>query len=886
MFCDYCRQLLDFNQHPERYKPLRRPLEGDAQDSITNPQKRARTGTEGIQQDTISGISVQPFELYEGSDANHGSQAVWWKTPIPRHGSQGFFSHSTDSSCEICKLVFSSVSASVLESLLETPQHFQASLAFVYKLNNCDILGNDWHGDVQKSILSISLMVKTQLLPMIKLELSSTYGAFQVAFTPHADEADSITLESSKHVECNGSLNTGSPTSFAFAASWLENCMRFHSTCKSHNDKDHQLPTRLINVGLDSGNPKPHLWLPPRDPCRVPYVTLSHCWGTCQKFVLTEALLETLMREINVEELPKSYQDAIAITRRLGIRYLWIDSLCIIQDSVADWRAESAIMGEIYKNSFFTIAASWASNDEEGCFADRDPLHTRFRTSRIRNLDFFGLHYGGPLQCGKEPISRIRARIADLKTKASLGKVGNVERQLLSDAQLKLRFLLRQRNAQDPSTSASSQYFQKILQRNLKTGYGIPDWAVTRSKSSYRVLAAKDLLGSQRENRWLDPPNHSGESQEIEEDDTQDSWVIVPERPTKEISLDSKSEEVEHQVLYIRAPQQDLWTQLVESSPLNTRAWALQERLLSSRILYYSKSQLFWDCAETRACETYPEPISKRFLIPSDDLALGQDALFQVEHRLNKPQVYRQWMHIIEVYSITFMTKPEDKLVALSGLAREVQTLTKDVYCAGLWEGDLARQLLWKTEELHRNQTCAKYRAPSWSWAATDGRVTFICASPVTLVQDFEVLSVHTVGGDSKRGSLGELEYGSLRVRGLLRTCQLLNQGGHLKLFTANDSEFEDQSEDEMIHDSYAEFFPDSAEPLPKDLLCLPVFCPSQARNLEQNEKVKSQLVAGLVLTPTGEFRDEYKRIGCFQLEGTTSLGAHREQDIRSITIV
>ena len=724
-------------------------------------------------------------------------------------------------------------------------------------------------------------MIKTQLLPMVKLELCSTYGALQVVSTPYSNEADSATLESSKHVEESDSLNTGSPTSFALATSWLENCMKFHFTCKGHNDKDYRLPTRLIDVGQDSGNPKPHLWLTPREPCRVPYVTFSHCWGTCQKFILTEASLETLMIEINVDELPKSYQDAVTITRRLGIRYLWIDSLCIIQNSKGDWWAESARMGEIYKNSFFTIAASWASNDEEGCFADRNPLHTRFRTSQIRNSNFLRLHCRGVSEYGKGPISRIRARTVDLKAKASHGKARNLE---LRESQLRLGLSLKHRKIQYPSTSTSSKYFHNILQRNLKTGHRIPDWAVIGSKPPHIVLAAKELSRNQREYRWPDPEDSSDENQEIEENDAHDSWVIVSKRPIEETSIDSNSEEVAHQILYIRAPQQDLWTQLVESSPLNTRTWFLQERLLCPRILHYSKSQVFWECIETRACETYPEPIPKRFLIPSDHLVLRKDPISKTIYTLDTPQGYTPWMHIVEVYSTTFMTKAEDKLVALSGLARETQTLTNDVYCAGLWKGDLACQLLWKTEEPHRNQTSARYRAPSWSWAAIDGRVTFISAPPVTPVQDFKILSVHTVGVDSKRDSLGELKYGSLRVRGLLRTCQTLYQGRNIKLFTAN--EFEDQSEDEMIHDFYAEFFPDSTEPLSKDLLCLPIFCASHSQQLEQNKNPIPRLVAGLVLTPTGEFRDEYKRIGCFQLKDTKSVGAHREQEIQTITIV
>jgi len=83
----------------------------------------------------------------------------------------------------------------------------------------------------------------------------------------------------------------------------------------------------------------------------APYTTLSHRWGT-SRIVLANDSLPVLSKEIEVSDLPRSHQDAIIITRFLGINDIWIDSLCIIQDSTVDWQAESALMGEVYKHSF------------------------------------------------------------------------------------------------------------------------------------------------------------------------------------------------------------------------------------------------------------------------------------------------------------------------------------------------------------------------------------------------------------------------------------------------------------------------------------------------------------------------------------------------------
>jgi hypothetical protein len=81
----------------------------------------------------------------------------------------------------------------------------------------------------------------------------------------------------------------------------------------------------------------------------------------------------TLCKRIPVSTLPQTFRDAIAITRRLGVRYIWIDSLCIIQDSETDWQEQAALMSSIYSTSFCNIAAAHASDSREGCFIDRNP---------------------------------------------------------------------------------------------------------------------------------------------------------------------------------------------------------------------------------------------------------------------------------------------------------------------------------------------------------------------------------------------------------------------------------------------------------------------------------------------------------------------------------
>ncbi|KAF2809817.1 HET-domain-containing protein [Mytilinidion resinicola] len=100
------------------------------------------------------------------------------------------------------------------------------------------------------------------------------------------------------------------------------------------------------------------------------YVCLSHCWGktpiTCCTTIDT---VGKAMDFLDYGALPRNFQDAITITRRLDIQYIWIDSVCIIQDDKYDWEVESAKMADIYRYSYLTIAAASSADSTGGCFS-------------------------------------------------------------------------------------------------------------------------------------------------------------------------------------------------------------------------------------------------------------------------------------------------------------------------------------------------------------------------------------------------------------------------------------------------------------------------------------------------------------------------------------
>ncbi|KAF2785830.1 HET-domain-containing protein, partial [Melanomma pulvis-pyrius CBS 109.77] len=104
------------------------------------------------------------------------------------------------------------------------------------------------------------------------------------------------------------------------------------------------------------------------------YVALSHCWGKPENHPpkTTRTNYKDHLAGIPLAMLPKTFQDAVKITRHIGVQYLWIDSLCIVQDDESDWNREAANMGAIYEYARLTIAAAGAPDCKRGCFLSSD----------------------------------------------------------------------------------------------------------------------------------------------------------------------------------------------------------------------------------------------------------------------------------------------------------------------------------------------------------------------------------------------------------------------------------------------------------------------------------------------------------------------------------
>lgn len=387
--------------------------------------------------------------------------------------------------------------------------------------------------------------------------------------------------------EVRDSNSTASLSSWTICTNWLSECASGHTICKAKVFEDQRLPTRLISVGSRDSLPKllnsEEISLAEIE-AGVKYITLSHCWGLTMdpKSKLTSATEHQFRNGIKMGQLSRTFQDAITVTRRLaefGIKYIWIDALCIFQDSGPDWRKEGALMGIVYGNSWCNLAASDGEDGRNGLFSTRD-------TSSIIPL---------------------------------IAKISNLE------------------NLQPVKPSG----FRKFLQRFLK------------SDSEYLCF-------------------------DIEQGN------------------------------------------VINNAILNTRAWVHQERVLSARSLMFTNDQIFWECQQHQASETFPRG---DLLFAGDETHIKRTMLSNSNtDAISVDDAMKAWTGYVREYSGKDLSHPEDKLPALSSVARQMQFHFEGArYLAGLWDLEVERMLLWRVE---RSAVRPKvYRAPSWSWASLDGIV-------------------------------------------------------------------------------------------------------------------------------------------------------------------
>jgi hypothetical protein len=172
---------------------------------------------------------------------------------------------------------------------------------------------------------------------------------------------------------------------------------------------------------------------------------------------------------------------------------------------------------------------------------------------------------------------------------------------------------------------------------------------------------------------------------------------------------------------------------IITYSRLSSRAWTLQERLLPPRTLYFGRDQIAWECRQGNSYETLPD------MFKEGGFRMSPKHFFAIlkASPLDDTRNVWSWFAIVEDYTRRKLTLSRDKLVAISGLARQLVSVYGTDYVAGLWVKDLLRLLVWYKSSSYPSaarDVATIYRAPSWSWASVDGLISF----PIELLSPAE----------------------------------------------------------------------------------------------------------------------------------------------------
>lgn len=423
--------------------------------------------------------------------------------------------------------------------------------------------------------------------------------------------------------------------------------------------------------------------------CDLRYAALSYCWGSGSSLLTTSQNLASHLEELPVHQLPKTLADAVEVTRQLGLRFLWIDALCILQgartDSKAyqDWQTESARMSLVYGNAFITIVAAGAPASQHG------------------------LRYAWPFPCRRDRL-----------TASGFTKGGNPEavgrlptRGQGPDASINYR-----------SRSWSERHFA-LLQRGVervdetRTHFAEYSSSVQDDRPRREESVSLRQTSESQESSWWD------ERPILEAHHRSDDFHF-PRQPSREIEFSGGDAGDKSDGTKQRRPKDSDGELGVNmgSEAISSRAWALQEWLLSRRLLVFATTGVHFICDE-RPLATTNVLYSLRLAPPGPRAWMS-----------NKIGFINPWQRLVINFCARDLTDPADKLPAIAGLIEayaRVMGWPRTDCVAGVWRETLLKDLLWiraGMESLPSTRLSGRRpgRAPSWSWASVDGNITYL----------------------------------------------------------------------------------------------------------------------------------------------------------------
>lgn len=272
----------------------------------------------------------------------------WEKFKIANDTFEHTFNHYDDSrhlkqsalnSCHLCTLFLNNFDPKMLPS--EESRLAAREKALIQISNGRSVQINAYNKRCSECVLCPSLTIPNSTC----ISGETTPLKFALHFQPVQSEDLFVSL-SYTHI------STASLATANLAKEWIAECTKFHPRCAG--PKNSRFPTRLVDVqslskagkirvietqsiSIDSG---------------IQYVALNYCWGPTQNFKLQKSTRQALSSGVAIEILPRIMQDAIHFTQSINLDWLWVDSLCIIQDSQEDWNREVLNMRRVYDDFF------------------------------------------------------------------------------------------------------------------------------------------------------------------------------------------------------------------------------------------------------------------------------------------------------------------------------------------------------------------------------------------------------------------------------------------------------------------------------------------------------------------------------------------------------
>ncbi|PQE18109.1 heterokaryon incompatibility protein [Rutstroemia sp. NJR-2017a BVV2] len=260
---------------------------------------------------------------------------------------------------------------------------------------------------------------------------------------------------------------------------WLRECGQ-HEKCGSIQPS--LLPTRVIEVSPEEHPEYPRLYT--ANGTVGYYAALSYCWGADQKGLTTLHNVNSRFKQLDTSALSQTIQDAITVTKRMDIKYLWIDAICIIQDSMDDKLSELASMGETYQNSSITIVAASASSANQGFLENREPPKPSFQIpfwAPSGKLSSVSLRLDAGYNHNDEPINK---------------RAWTLQEQLLSPRLLIYSSHTLQYHCQEHTVNlGNSLNLANIQATSLKTLRESIPWQLRRSSNSISNFSDLQAIG-------------------------------------------------------------------------------------------------------------------------------------------------------------------------------------------------------------------------------------------------------------------------------------------------------------------------------------------------------------------------------------------------------